>query len=72
MDVQTIMQAIATVGFPIVWCCGLGWYVKYTTDKYRDDIVHMAELHKSEMDEMKTAITNNTIALQKLCEKLGD
>ena len=72
MDGQLIMQAITSVGFPIVCCCGLGWYVKYTTDKYREDIQKLTEMHKAEMGEMKTAVTNNTIALQSLCEKLGD
>lgn len=71
MDAQFILQAVTSVGFPIVCCCGLGWYVKYTTDKYREDILHLTEMHKQEMAEMKTAVTNNTTALQTLCDKLG-
>lgn len=72
MDAQTIIQAITTVGFPIVCCCGLGWYVKYSTDKSREDFIRLSESHKTEIEQMKTAIVNNTLALQKLCEKLGD
>lgn len=72
MDVQSILQAITTVGFPIVCCLGLGWYVKYVTDRNREDINKITELHRTEMSEMSIAINNNTIALQKLCDKLGE
>ena len=72
MDVQSILQAITTVGFPIVCCVGLGWYVKYVTDRNREDINKITEMHRTEMSEMSVAINNNTIALQKLCDKLGE
>lgn len=72
MDVQSILQAITTVGFPIVCCLGLGWYIKYVTDRNREDINKITELHRTEMSEMSIAINNNTIALQKLCDKLGE
>ena len=72
MDMQSILQAITTVGFPIVCCIGLGWYVKYVTDRNREDINKITEMHRTEMSEMSVAINNNTIALQKLCDKLGD
>ena len=38
MDIQTILQAITTVGFPIVCCGAMMWYVKYQTDVNREDI----------------------------------
>lgn len=70
MDVQSVLQAITTVGFPIVCCCGMGWYVKYTTDKNREEIAKLNEQHNKEMSEVTQAINNNTLALQKLCDKL--
>lgn len=72
MDVQSILQAVTTVGFPIVCCLGLGWYVKYMTDRNREDINKITEMHRTEMSEMSVAINNNTMALQKLCDKLGE
>lgn len=30
--VNTIISAISTVGFPIVACCGLFWFMKYLVD----------------------------------------
>ena len=70
MDAQAIITAITTVGFPIVCCCAMGWYVKYATDKNREEITKLNEQHKAEMSEVTQAINNNTLALQKLCDKL--
>lgn len=70
MDTASILQIISTVGFPIVACGGMAWYVKYTTDKEREERIKMNEQHKQEMTEVTTALNNNTLALQKLCDKL--
>lgn len=72
MDVQTISQLITAVGFPIVCCGGMMWYVKYSTDKEREERLKMNEQHRIEMSEVTTALNNNTLAIQKLCDKLGD
>lgn len=68
MDVQVVIQAITTVGFPIVCCGAMAWYVKYITDKNREEVTKLNEQHKSEMAEVTQAINNNTIALTKLCD----
>lgn len=72
MDVQSILTAITTVGFPIVCCCAMMWYVKYQTDKNREDILRLNDMHRSEMLEVTEAINNNTVALQKLCDKIDN
>ena len=59
MDANGIITVIQSVGFPIVMCGAMGWYVKYITDK-----------HNAEMQSITTALNNNTVALTKLCEKL--
>lgn len=71
MDFSTIVQAVATLGFPICCCGAMMWYVKYITDKNREEIDDMTTQHREEMAEVTTAINNNTIALTKLCERLG-
>lgn len=71
MEMNEILQAVTTVGFPIVMCGAMAWYVKYMTDKHRDDISKLNEQHKQEMQEVTQAIDNNTIALTKLCERMG-
>lgn len=54
-----IMQAITTVGFPIVACIVMGWYIKYITDK-----------HEKEVTKMTEALNNNTLAINTLNERL--
>lgn len=71
MDMQAVLTAITTVGFPIVCCIAMAWYVKYTTDKNREEISTLNEQHKAEMLQVTTAINNNTLALQKLCDLMG-
>ena len=70
MDVNVILQAIGTLGFPIVCAVAMGWYIKYVTDKNREDIATLNEQHQQEMKEVTTALNNNTLALQKLSDLL--
>lgn len=71
MDGQTIASLISTLGFPIVACIGLGWYVKYQTDKNFETTKEMRQEHVEEMNKITEALNNNTIALQKLVVLLG-
>lgn len=70
MDFNAIIQSIGTVGFPIVCALAMGWYVKYMTDKNREDIAKINEQHKSEMADVTTALNNNTLAIQHLCDMI--
>ena len=60
MDTGSIMQAISTVGFPIVMCLVMMWYIKDTSDK-----------HKEETSKFTEALNKNTLVLQKLCDAIG-
>jgi len=55
MDVNQIMQAIGTLGFPIVACCALFYYLNKEQ-----------ESHKSEMQAVTEALNRNTDALLEL------
>lgn len=66
-DIATL---ITTVGFPIVACLFMGWYVKYQTDNYREEVKDMQKEHKEEITKVTEALQNNTLALQRLCDKL--
>ena len=61
MDWNILMQVVSTLGFPIVCCGFLGWYIVRTSDA-----------HKIESDKMTEAIHNNTMVIQKLVDKLED
>jgi hypothetical protein len=65
-----IMTMITTVGFPIVACLFMGWYVKYQTDNYRSEVKDMQKEHKDEIQKVTEALNNNTLALQKLCDRM--
>lgn len=60
MDINVVMQAITTVGFPIVMCLCLAWYY-----------MKLNESHKNETDKFTTALNENTLVLQKLCDVLN-
>lgn len=67
MTLEVILNLLTSQGFPIVVCFILGWYVKDQGDKHNTRIDKMQEIHALEMKEVTTAITNNTVALTKLC-----
>jgi L-asparaginase/Glu-tRNA(Gln) amidotransferase subunit D len=67
---QDVVTLIQTVGFPIVMCGAMAWYVKYISDKNREQITAEREAHKEEMNEVIKAINNNTIVIEKLIAKL--
>lgn len=54
-----ILTAITTVGFPIVACGALAWYVKFLT-----------EAHKKESDDLRKSLDANTSVMRKLLDKL--
>lgn len=72
MDGTTIASLISSFGFPIVACIVMGWYVKYQMDNYNKQISDITSEHKSEMAQVTTALNNNTLAIEKLCERIGD
>ena len=68
MGVNEIMQIISSLGFPVACCIAVGWYVKYLTDKNREQLDKMSEHHREEMKEITQALNNNTLAITKLTD----
>ena len=54
---EMIVQLIGSLGFPIAMCVYLVWYNN-----------KLNELHKEEMDTLKDALVNNTLAIQHLTD----
>lgn len=71
MDVQTIIQLVSSVGFPITMCGAMGWFVVDQTNKHREEVSKLHEQHEEEMNAVVEAINNNTVALKELSIKLG-
>lgn len=60
MQWEQIVALIGQIGFPIV-CCVMMWKQMLTQQ----------EQHKSEMDELKDALNNNTKAIELLTERFN-
>lgn len=65
-----ILTAISTVGFPIVACVGLGWFVKYQTDQNTAEVATMRKEHLEEITKVTEALNNNTLAIQRLTDMI--
>ena len=59
MDVNSLIQLVGSLGFPIVACGALFWRMVKSDEK-----------HKEEMNKISEALNNNTSALVKLTERL--
>lgn len=71
MDIASLLGSYA---FPVVACICMGWYVKYITDKNKEETAELNKQHTTVMlaykDELKDAINNNTLVMQKLCDSM--
>lgn len=70
MDVNAIMAAIGSLGFPIVACCAMAYFFAKVNDNYRNDIKELQRGHKEEMTALTEAINNNTLVIQRLIERM--
>ena len=60
MDVTMVTQLVGSLGFPIVCCGALFWY-----------LVKEKDAHKEEMKELRKSVEANTTAIYALCQHLG-
>ena len=70
MDANMIITMIGSLGFPIVACIFIALFFNKTQENYRQDIKEMQATHKQETDKMTEALNNNTLALQRLVDKM--
>lgn len=61
MELTDVLTAISTVGFPIVFCLILFWYLR-----------EESENHKTEMNDLKTVIAENNTILASLKQLIDD
>ncbi len=43
MDANMIMQAISTLGFPIIVACALFWYINKQNENHKEEILGLRE-----------------------------
>ena len=56
MDINTLVQIISTVGFPIACCI----YLVYNQNKAE-------ERHRDEVDKLRSSLDNNTKVMNRIC-----
>lgn len=57
--INDLSALISTLGFPIGMCLIMCYYIN-----------KINEAHKEETDKFAEALNNNTVVLQKLCDKI--
>lgn len=67
-----IVSVISTVGFPIVAAIGCGVFIKWQYEQNLKQVEELRKEHKDEVSKMTDALNNNTLALQKLIDKLDN
>jgi hypothetical protein len=60
MDTNVIVQLVSSLGFPIACCIAMFWQNN-----------KLNESHKEEVSKLNEALNNNTIALNRIIDKLG-
>lgn len=59
MDLSAITNLISTIGFPTAISLVLMWYIMKLNDN-----------HSNEVKALTNALNNNTVILQRVCDKL--
>lgn len=81
MDAQSIGSLIASLGFPIVACGAMAFFIVKRSEandqkleslrkEQREDLMTIQREHKEEVARMTEALDNNTKALEKLTERI--
>lgn len=70
MDFNVVAQLISQFGFPVVCSGVLFWYILQKDKTYTEQLDEIRKSHHDEVSELKETIANNTVAMQKLCDKL--
>lgn len=67
---DNVLQAISTVGFPIVSCVALGWFCKWMIETNNKNMERMFDLFAQSSKETREAVENNTKVLEELRDRL--
>lgn len=68
---ETIVQLITSVGFPIIAALLVGKYVVELNKQHREDISVITTSNNEKMDKMTEAINNNTLVMTRIYERIG-
>ena len=72
MDVNTIIQLINGVGFPITACIGMGFFIVWDKKNRREDMREQQSKQEEMFKKLSESVDNNTRTIQRLIEKMGE
>lgn len=67
-NMQLLTQFINSIGFPIVVCAALAYYIVWDRQQRREDNKERYEENQKLFDSLKVAIDNQTEAMKELRE----
>ena len=67
-----VVQIVSNLGFPIAMCLGACFFINYLFDTFTKQQEEMRKEHREEVSKLQTSLDNNTLALQKLIDKIGE
>lgn len=67
---DTVLQIIQTIGFPIACCLFLGLFVKKQNDEYREDVRSITDKYELAIEKFSNSLDQNTRVLTSLEAKL--
>lgn len=81
MDANFVVELIKNVGVPVATMIFAFWYINKETEAHRKERQELEQMHKEEVekltdkhssvvDGLREVIQNNTVALQRILDKL--
>lgn len=71
MDVNTIIQLINGVGFPIAACAAMGAFIVWDKKQRAATSMTLRREQSDILNKLTETVENNTLVLQKLVDKMG-
>ena len=65
-----ILTLVGSYAFPIVMCIAFFWRQYKSDEAYRQEMDALRDAHAEESQQFTEALNNNTLALQRLSDKL--
>ena len=70
MEFSDILTLIGSYAFPIVMCIAFFWRQYKSDEEHRKEMESIRKSHAEESARITEALNNNTLALQRLTDKL--
>lgn len=68
--INAIAQLVANLGVPVSCLIGAFWLLNQERKDHKEEVDALRAAYDTERKQLTESITNNTLALTRLCEKL--